>query len=175
MENYREFLESKIAEAIELEMPISKDAYQDALDAYLSFQDADKLKNESVTVVGSRSGIGRPARFGEVLGTVGADVHFIVGNKNMHDTLDRIFLDTVSLSKNAPIQGRYARVFETELGMRVLHIDDQFEKQRGITIRESIVQDNSFEITAMPRMTEPLIPLDKYGKPLGHVKSKYHR
>ena len=173
MEDYKEFLEQEIAEAIENDMPITRDAYQNALDTYLSFQDAENLRK--VAIVGRRSGISKIAHFAEAYGTNGRAAHLMVGSKEMQDTINKVFIDSFELSKNAHIQGRYAEVFETELGMRVLHIDDQFENQRGITIREGILQDNSFEIKAMPRMTEPLIPLDKYGKPLEHVKSKYHR
>jgi hypothetical protein len=36
-------------------------------------------------------------------------------------------------------------------------------------------KDNSIMITALPKMTKPLLPLDKYGQPLELPKSKYHK
>jgi hypothetical protein len=35
-----------------------------------------------------------------------------------------------------------------------------------MSINESMAKDNSIMITALPKMTKPLIPLDKYGQPL---------
>lgn len=68
--------------------------------------------------------------------------------------------DMCDVSNNAHIQGQFA---------------DEFAKQRGVTISQSILEDRSIRITALPRMTEPLIPLDKYGKPLENIKSKFHK
>jgi len=147
MENYREYLENKIAEAIELNMPITRDAYQDSLDTYMSFQDADTLKSTQVAAVGRRSGIGRGSQFAELFGTFENRYFLTVGSNVMHNNVDNAIFDSL-----------------------------KYEKERGITINETLLEDKSFKITALPRMiTEPLIPLDKYGKPLLLPGSKFHK
>lgn len=55
------------------------------------------------------------------------------------------------------------------------HSIHPFEPERGISINEAMLDNIGIRLTAMPKMTEPLIPLDKYGKPLELPKSKFHK
>jgi hypothetical protein len=57
------------------------------------------------------------------------------------------------MQKNAPIQGRFTDAL----------------KERGMSINESMAKDNSIMITALPKMTKPLLPLDKYGNRLNYL------
>jgi hypothetical protein len=146
MENYREYLERMIAEAIELDMPISRDAYQDSLDTYLSYQDADELRSTRVVVIGKGPRPDKVSRFAELYGSIGPAVQLAIGSKHSHDNVDRVIANSM-----------------------------RYERERGITINQTLLEDRSFKLVAVPRMTEPVIPLDKYGKPLEFPKSKFHK
>jgi hypothetical protein len=58
-------------------------------------------------------------------------VHIMVGSKEMHDNMEKALIDAVEHVKNAPIQGRFT---------------DAFEKERGMSINESMAKDNSIMI-----------------------------
>jgi hypothetical protein len=61
-------------------------------------------------------------------------------------------IDAADHVKNAPIQGKFADTFKT-----------QYDNQRVNG------RDNAILLTAPPRMTKPLLPLDKYGQPLENL------
>jgi hypothetical protein len=69
-------------------------------------------------------------------------------------------IDAVEHVKNAPIQGRFT---------------DAFEKERGMSINESMAKDNSMIMTCSSKDDKASLPLDKYGQPLELPKSKYHK
>jgi hypothetical protein len=141
-------------------MHVSVSVYKEVLNTYLSFLDA-KLKASlhnkvGIVTAGSRQ-FGKAARFAELYGMMKPAVHIMVGSKE-HDNMEKALID-VEHVKNAPIQGRFT---------------DAFEKERGMSINESMAKDNSIMITVSPKMTAST-PLDKYGQPLELPKSKYHK
>jgi hypothetical protein len=74
-------------------------------------------------------------------------------------TIWKALIDAVEHVKNAPIQGRFTDALKRT----------RYEHKRVHG------KDNSIMITALPKMTKPLLPLDKYGQPLELPKSKYHK
>jgi hypothetical protein len=161
MEEYIDYLKGKIEECNLEGIHISVSVYQEVLDTYLSFLDAAKLKTskKSITVAGSRQS-GKTARFAELYGMIRPAVHIMVGSKEMHDNMEKALSDAVDHVKNAPIQGRFA---------------EAFERERGITINESMARDNTILLTSLPKMTKPLLPLDKHGQPLENPRSRFHK
>lgn len=166
MENYIEYLQERIRIAEEHNQLTESKVLQECLDAYLSFLDAATLRNKTsrVIVIGEGPRMNKAAQFAEMYGTVGPAAHIMIGSKEMHDNIKRAFSEYDDLSKNGPIQGRFEDIFS-----------DILEPERGITINQSIMEDISFRLTRIPEMTAPLIPLDKYGKPLENSGSKFHK
>jgi hypothetical protein len=77
----------------------------------------------------------------------------------MHDNMEKALIDYEACKECTYSRKIYRR----------------FWKERGMSINESMAKDNSIMITALPKMTKPLLPLDKYGQPLELPKSKYHK
>jgi hypothetical protein len=165
MEEYIEYLKGRIDDCAKNNMSAESWAFQESLDNYKSFLDAAKLKDSlhkkhRIMEAGSRQ-FGKQARFAEMYGMSRPDAYITVCSEEMRDNMEKALTEVMKLEKyNAPIQGRFA---------------DVFEKETGITIAESMAMDNTIKLTAMPEMTKPLIPLDKYGKPLELPKSKFHK
>jgi hypothetical protein len=81
----------------------------------------------------------------------------MVGSKEMHDNMEKALIDAVEHVKNA---------FKEDL--------QTLEKERGMSINESMAKDNSIMITVLPKMTKPL-PRWINIQPLELPKSKYHK
>jgi hypothetical protein len=164
MEEYIDHLKEKIRECNLKGMHTSVFVYEEVLNTYQSFLDAAKLNaslhnKRGVIIAGSRQ-FGKAARFAELYGMIKPAIHIMVGSKEMHDNMEKALSDAVDDVKNAPIQGRFAEAFETE---------------RGITINESMARDNTILLTSFPKMTKPLLPLDKHGQPLENPRSRFHK
>jgi hypothetical protein len=78
----------------------------------------------------------------------------MVSSKEMHDNMEKHLLMPEHV-KNATYSRKIYR---------------RFKKERGMSINESMAkQDNSIMITALPKMTKPLIPLINMANRLNYL------
>lgn len=162
MEEYIEYLKGKIEESLEEEMHISASEYQEVLYTYISFLDASILKMKAqgrkVAVVGAfRSG--RSASYSEYINAVNSQKS---DGEKVHEEFEKVL--------NAEeIKDREKRdILNRVNGIPISNMNFVGE----LTTRVVTKEHHNFK--ALDTF-EDLIPLDKNGKPLENIKSKYHK